>query len=228
MKEKKTPKANLENKRTLFIQIGMIVALACTYFAFEVKSYDAIVVEEIQREAIFEEEEMVEITQQEKLPELPPPPPQQPLIFQEVEDDVEVEDVIELDAEADAFTEMPEWTPHAVAGEENIEEEEIFEIVEKEPSYPGGDAARLTFLKNNIKYPQIAREAGIQGTVFVGFVVERDGSISNVSIVRGIGGGCDEEAIRVAKMMPKWNPGEQRGKAVRVNYRMPIKFILQD
>lgn len=227
MKEKKTPKANLENKRTLFTQVGLIVALALVYLAFEVKSYDAIVVEEFQRDAVFEEEEMIEITQQEKLPELPPPPPQQPLIFQEVEDDVEVEDDIIVDMEADANTEIIEWTPPTVEAEE-VAEEEIFEIVEKEPTYPGGDKARLEFLQKNTKYPQMAREAGIQGTVYVSFVVEKDGSITQVKILRGIGGGCDEEAVRVTRMMPKWSPGEQRGRAVRTSFRMPIKFTLQD
>ncbi|MDL2254832.1 energy transducer TonB [Bacteroidales bacterium OttesenSCG-928-J16] len=227
MKEKKTPKANLENKRSLFIEVGLIIALAVVYLAFEVKSYDAIVVEEYQRDAVFEEEEMIEITQQEKLPELPPPPPQQPLIFQEVEDDVEVEDDIIVDMEADANTEIIEWTPPTVEAEE-IQEEEIFTIVEKEPSYPGGDKSRLEFLQKNTKYPQMAREAGIQGTVYVSFVVERDGSITQVKILRGIGGGCDEEAIRVTQLMPKWSPGEQRGRAVRTNFRMPIKFTLQD
>lgn len=227
MKEKKTPKANLENKRTLFTQVGLIIALALVYLAFEVKSYDAIVVEEFQRDAVFEEEEMIEITQQEKLPELPPPPPQQPLIFQEVEDDVEVEDDIIVDMEADANTEIIEWTPPTVEAEE-IHEEEIFTIVEKEPGYPGGDKARLEFLQKNIKYPQMAREAGIQGTVYVNFVVEKDGSITQVKILRGIGGGCDEEAMRVTKMMPKWSPGEQRGRPVRTSFRMPIKFTLQD
>lgn len=226
MKEKKSAKANLEDKRGLFIQIGMVVVLAIVYMAFEIKSYDAIVVEEIVRTEVFEEEEMVEITQQERPPELPPPP-QQPLIFHEVEDDVEVEDDIEIDAEADANTEIIEWTPPTVE-EETIEEEEIFEIVEQEPSYPGGDAARMKFLNENIKYPQMARETGIQGTVYVGFVVERDGSVTQVKILRGIGGGCDEEAMRVTKMMPKWNPGQQRGRSVRVSYRMPIKFTLQD
>jgi len=111
--------------------------------------------------------------------------------------------------------------------EDEIEEKQIFTIVEKAPSFPGGDAARIKFMQDNIKYPQMAKESGIQGTVYITFVVERNGSVSKVKILRGIGGGCDEEAIRVVKAMPKWNAGKQRGKPVRVQFNMPIKFILQ-
>ena len=109
--------------------------------------------------------------------------------------------------------------------EEEIEEE-IFKIVEEMPSFPGGEAKLMEFVGENIKYPQIARETGIQGRVFVNFVVEPDGSVSNVSVLRGIGGGCDEEAMRVIKSMPKWKPGKQRGKAVRVSYQIPVYFRL--
>ena len=85
----------------------------------------------------------------------------------------------------------------------------------------------MEYVAKNIKYPQIARETGIQGRVFVSFVVEPDGSISNVKLLRGIGGGCDEEAMRVIKSLPKWKPGKQRGKAVRVSYQIPVFFKLQ-
>jgi periplasmic protein TonB len=104
--------------------------------------------------------------------------------------------------------------------------QEIFTIVEEQPSYPGGEDGRIKFLSDNIKYPDLARENGIQGTVYVTFVVEPDGSISNISVLRGIGAGCDEEAIRVVKQMPKWNAGKQRGKNVRVKINMPIKFVV--
>ena len=99
--------------------------------------------------------------------------------------------------------------------------------MEEMPAYPGGDAKLMEYVAKNIKYPQIARETGIQGRVFVGFVVEPDGSVSNVKVLRGIGGGCDEEAMRVVKSMPKWKPGKQRGKAVRVSYMLPVNFKLQ-
>ena len=104
--------------------------------------------------------------------------------------------------------------------------DEIFQVVEEMPVFPGGETKLLEYISNNIQYPQVARETGIQGRVFIGFVVEPDGSISNVKLLRGIGGGCDEEAIRVVKSMPKWKPGKQRGKVVRVSYQIPISFKL--
>ena len=94
------------------------------------------------------------------------------------------------------------------------------------PSFPGGDESRIKFLQENIKYPQMAKESGIQGTVYVTFVVEGSGKVADVKVLRGIGGGCDEEAVRVVKMMPHWNPGKQSGKSVRVQFNMPIKFTL--
>lgn len=100
-------------------------------------------------------------------------------------------------------------------------------VVEQQPEFPGGDAERMKFLQSKYNYPTMAREAGIQGTVYVTFVVEKNGKISNVKILRGIGGGCDEEAIRLVKSMPDWKPGKQNGQAVRVQFNMPIKFTLQ-
>jgi protein TonB len=106
-------------------------------------------------------------------------------------------------------------------------EAEIFTVVEEQPTYPGGEEARMRYLQENIKYPEEAKELGIQGRVFVTFVVEVDGSITDVRVLRGIGGGCDQEAIRVVKGMPKWVPGKQRGVPVRVQFNLPIKFTLQ-
>jgi TonB family protein len=105
-------------------------------------------------------------------------------------------------------------------------DEFVFGINEINPEYPGGEKARMKYLSENMVYPSAARDSGIQGTVYINFVIEEDGSISNVKVVRGIGGGCDEEAIRVVQNMPKWKPGTQRGKIVRVSFMMPIKFAL--
>lgn len=109
---------------------------------------------------------------------------------------------------------------------EEVVETPIFTVVEEMPSFPGGDEARIKFLTENIKYPQMAKESGIQGTVYVTFVVDEKGRVTDVRVLRGIGGGCDEEAIRVVKLMPSWNAGKQSGKAVRVQFNMPIKFTL--
>ncbi|MFA5196321.1 MAG: energy transducer TonB, partial [Bacteroidales bacterium] len=109
---------------------------------------------------------------------------------------------------------------------EEVIETPIFTVVEEMPSFPGGDEARIKFLKENINYPQMAKESGIQGTVYVTFVVDEKGKVTDVRVLRGIGGGCDEEAVRVVKLMPSWNAGKQSGKAVRVQFNMPIRFIL--
>lgn len=112
--------------------------------------------------------------------------------------------------------------------EEEIVEEQIFTIAEEMPSFPGGDAALMKYLGKNTKYPAIAKDAGIQGTVYVTFVLNEDGSVTDVKVLRSIGGGCDEEAIRVVKSMPKWQPGKQNGKNVKVQYNLPIRFTKRD
>jgi protein TonB len=222
--KKKSPKADLERRKMLFTEIGLVLALAFVLLAFEWKSYEKQEIALMNLAVDNTEEEMVEITQQEKPPP-PPKPPQQTTIIEIVEDDVEIEDEIEIDVEADQETEVEEYIPMEEP-EEEAEEAQIFTVVEAMPSFPGGDAARIKYLNANIKYPTIARESGIQGRVFVTFVVEKDGRVTDVKVLRGIGGGCDEEAVRVIKNMPKWVPGKQRGKSVRVQFNMPILFKL--
>jgi protein TonB len=226
MEEKKSPKANLENKKVMFTQIGLIISLLIAWMAFEHKSYDKREIDpSLLRQTEVVEEEMVEITKQEEPKPQPVEVPKQTTQLEIVEDDVEVED-IEINAEVDQTEVIDDYVPVEVV-EEEVVEQEIFQIVEEMPAYPGGDQKLMEFIAKGIKYPQIARETGIQGRVFVGFVVEPDGSVSNVKVLRGIGGGCDEEAMRVVKSMPKWKPGKQRGKAVRVSYMLPVNFKLQ-
>lgn len=224
MEQKKSDKANLETKRTVFIEIGFVLALALVFFAFEYKSYDKVEYTNMERMVDDTPEEIIPITEQKVKPP-PPKPPPQVTIINVVEDDVEVEDDIEIDMEFDEDEAMEEF--QFVEEEEEIEEQQIFLVVENMPEFPGGEAGMYKFINKNIDYPRMAKESGISGRVFITFVVERDGSVTDVKVLRGIGGGCDEEAIRVIKMMPKWNPGKQRGKPVRVQYRMPIKFTLQ-
>ncbi len=225
MEAKKSKKADLEPKRTVFIQIGLVIALAISLVAFEWKTYDIKEIDTTARQAEQVEDDLVEITQQNK----PPPPPAAPpttTLINIVQDNVDVVDDFTIDAEATQLTEIPKYVPPAMVEEEEVAEAEIFTVVETSPSFPGGDEARIRYLTENIKYPQMARESSIQGTVYVTFVVERTGNVSDVRVLRGIGGGCDEEAIRVIKGMPKWSPGKQRGKPVRVQFTMPIKFTL--
>ena len=226
MEEKKSPRANLENKKLMFIQIGMVISLLVAWLAFEHKSYDKREIDPslLNREVVVDEE-MVEITKQEEQKPQPVEMPKQTTQLEIVQDDVEVED-IEINAEVEQNEVIEEYIAPEVV-EDDVVEQEIFKIVEEMPSFPGGEQKLMEFVGKNIKYPQIARETGIQGRVFVNFVVEPDGSVSNVSVLRGIGGGCDEEAMRVVKNMPKWKPGKQRGKPVRVQYMLPVNFKLQ-
>lgn len=226
MEQKKTPRADLEKKRPLFVEIGFVITLAVVLLAFEWKSYKKVSYNLGTREAVDVVEEVVVNTEQKVKP--PAPKPQvQTTMLKVVDDDVEIEDQLEINAEADENTEVEEYVPVEVEEEEEAEEAEIFLVVEQAPQFPGGEAARLKYLADNIKYPQMARESGIQGVVYITFVVEPDGSVTHIKILRGIGGGCDEEAIRVIKAMPKWKPGRQRNKPVRVQFNMPIKFTLQ-
>lgn len=226
MEQKKTPRADLEKKRTLFVEIGFVITLALVFLAFEWKSYEKVTYDLGTREAVDVVEEIVVNTEQKVKP--PAPKPQvQTTMLKVVDDDVEIEDELEIDAEDNEDTEAEVYVPVEVEEEEEAEEAEIFLVVEQSPGFPGGEIARLKYLGNNINYPQMARESGIQGTVYITFVVEPNGSVTNIRILRGIGGGCDEEAVRVIKAMPKWKPGRQRNKPVRVQFNMPIKFTLQ-
>ena len=224
MEEKKSPKANLENKKLMFTQIGLIISLALAWVVFEIKSYDKRELADVGRTVEVVEEEMVEITKQEQKPQ-PVEVPKQTTQIQVVEDDVEVDDV-EINAEVDQNEVIEEYIAPEVE-EEEVVEAEIFTIVEEMPEFPGGMQKLADYLAKNIKYPQMARESGIQGRVFVNFVVEPDGHVSNVNVMRSLGGGCDEEAMRVVKAMPKWKAGKQRGKPVRVSYILPVNFKLQ-
>ena len=228
MELKKNPKADLEKRRGLYLQIGLVVILAAALMALEVKSYDKEEKEQFVREASEEQEEIIIQTQQDELP--PPPPPEQPEVtteFEVVEDDKEITNELVVDAEVKEETKNIEITPVVVEEEEEEEEQQIFTVVENDPEFPGGMDALYKYLAQNIKYPQLARDNNITGRVYVTFVVERDGSITGCRVLRDIGGGCGQEAIRVVKSMPKWTPGKQRGKAVRVQFNLPVNFNLQ-
>ncbi len=227
MELKKNDQVNLEKRKGVFFQLGLVIAISLMLIAFEWTSgglsaneFDTGNTEQI-------EEEIIPITRQEQPePPKPPEPPKVTEVLQIVEDDVELEDELQLeDFEIDQETEVEimEFTE-----EEEVEEAEIFFIVEDMPSFQGkGQDGFRTWIGNNLQYPEIAAENGISGRVFVKFVVEPDGSISNVSLVRGVDPALDKEAVRVVKASPKWAPGKQRGKPVRVSFTFPINFVLQ-
>ncbi|HOJ25553.1 MAG TPA: energy transducer TonB [Bacteroidales bacterium] len=225
MEPKKNPKKDLNRQRTLFLQIGLVFALAVVFLAFEWKTYEKSESTLASSGPVQIDEEIVQITQQEQ-PPAPPKAPEVTTILEIVDDDVVVEDEINVDIEARADQAVQSYVPVLTEDEPEPVAEEIFTFVEEYPEFPGGDKALREYILNNIKYPEVARTSGITGTVYVQFVVEKDGSISDVKVVRGIGGGCDEEAVRVVKSMPRWKPGKQRGQPVRVYFTLPIEFKL--
>ena len=228
MELKKNPKADLEKRRGLYLEIGLVVALVAALVAFNVKSYDREVKDAIEREAVLEEEEIIIQTDIQEPP--PPPPPEVPevtTVLEVVADDKEITNELVVNAEVTDDTKNIEITPVVIEEEEDETETQIFTVVENDPEFPGGMDALYKYLAQNIKYPQLARDNGITGKVYVTFVVEKDGSIANPKVLRDIGGGCGQEAIRVVKSMPKWTPGKQRGKAVRVQFNLPVNFSLK-
>ncbi|MBQ9416974.1 MAG: energy transducer TonB [Bacteroidales bacterium] len=229
MEAKKNPKADLEKRRGLYLEIGLVAILLVVLAAFEWKSYDEEKVEVVQRTAMDENEEIVIQTQQDELP--PPPPPEAPEVTTElnvIEDDAESQNEVDMSSfqRQEEATNI-EITPVKIEEEEEEDEQVIFQVVEQDPEFPGGQDAMMKYLATSIKYPQIAKEQSITGRVYVTFVVEKDGSVTGVRVLRDIGGGCGAEAVRVVKSMPKWTPGKQRGKAVRVQYNLPVNFSLR-
>lgn len=229
MEAKKTPKADLENRRGLFLEIGLVVIIAACLVAFNVRSYDKTEKEKITRTADNEIEDVVMNTQQE---ETPPPPPEEPEVVATdltiVDNDAQIENEVGIiDAGDNANKQQEEYVQVVVEAEEEEVEEEVFMVVEEDPEFPGGLDALSKYLGDNIKYPQLAKENNIEGRVYVSFVVEKDGRVGNIKILRDIGGGCGAEAVRVVKSMPRWKPGKQRGKPVRTQFNLPVSFGLQ-
>lgn len=223
MEPKKNPKKDLARQSGMFLNIGMAASLLIVIVAFEWRSYDESALLDLgQVEDDFED--ILEIPPTEQPP--PPPPKVQVPEIVEVPDEEEIEEEIEveLDVEVTEETVVEEIVFEEAPEEENVDE--VFTIVEESASFPGGYAAWGKFLQKQLKYPRQAQRMGIEGRVFVQFIVERDGSLTDIQVVKGIGAGADEEAIRVLKNSPKWKPGKQRGKPVRQKYIQNIQFKL--
>jgi len=229
MELKKTPKADLELKKNVFFMLGLVVSLGIMLVAFEwtAKPEKADSLGTVG--AVNVEEEIIPITREQEIkPPPPPPPPQVIEVLNIVDDDVDIDDELKIeDSEADDKTLITVAPVVSVAKEEEEETAEVFFIVEDMPEFPGGEMALRTYIANAIKYPVIAQENGIQGKVYVTFVVGKDGSVSNATIARGVDPSIDKEALRVVNALPKWKPGKQRGKPVNVSYTVPINFVLQ-
>ena len=231
MEIKKSEKASLENKRLLFTEIGLVVALLIVYIGFNWSSRDAQVAVLEDTTQVLVEEEMIAIQN-----ELPPPPPEAPNIpvlsdqIDIVDDDIKLEDDLFINTEDDANlgVDIMDYK-EAVVEEEEVEEEAIpFQLVEKKPSFQGGDANDFSkWVNSRLVYPEIAKENGVQGRVTLQFTVEADGRVTNVRVVRGVDESLDKEAVRVVSSSPKWKPGRQRDRAVKVTYTFPVIFQLR-
>jgi len=216
MEPKKNPDISIENKKGLFFQVGLVITLVIVLGAFEWKSYEKVAYNLGQLNLDDLEEEIIPITKQEVKP--PPPPPPPPEVIEIVEDEVEIENEIEIeDTESDEDEEIEI---------EEVDDEEFFMVVENMPEFPGGDLGLMKYIQKHVKYPAIAKEYNITGKVYVSFIVDKSGSVTNVKIVRGVDKNLDAEAMRVVKSLPKYKPGKQRGKSVRVMFTIPINFTL--
>jgi len=230
MEIKKSEKASLENKKLLFTEIGLVAALLITYGAFEfsTKESEVSILEDTTQ--VLVEEEMIAIQN-----ETPPPPPEAPAIpvlsdqIDIVDDDIKLDDDLFINLEDDNTGVQIMDYIEAEVEEEEIEEEAIpFQFVETKPSFQGGDANAFTkWVNSRLVYPEVAKENGVQGRVHLQFTVEADGRVTNVKVLRGVDESLDKEAVRVVSQSPRWSPGKQRDRAVKVTYTFPVIFQLR-
>ncbi|MBR5723978.1 MAG: energy transducer TonB [Bacteroidales bacterium] len=229
MEVKKSPKADLNNKKLLFVEIGLILSLLITIAAFEYKTKE-------KQESVFAQEN-TELIEEEIIPitqDTPPPPPEAPKIpilsdqIDIVDDNIKVDDnILNLEDDANLGVEIMDYVEEVQ--EEVVEEEAIpFALVEEKPKFQGGDANQFSkWVSQHLEYPEIAKENGVSGRVMVQFTVNPNGSVSDVKVLRGVDPSLDKEAVRVIQSSPKWTPGKQRDRAVKVTYQFPVIFQLR-
>lgn len=225
MELKKNPKADLTTKSSLFMNIGLTLSLLSVIVAFEWKTYDDSDLLDLgQIDDDFED--IMEIPPTEQPP--PPPPKIQLPEIIEVPDEEEIEEEIEveLDVEVTEETVIEDIVFDDAPEEEEVDQ--VFTIVEDPAEFPGGLPAFYAYVQDNMKYPSQARRMGIEGKVYVQFVIDKTGKVTEVTAVKGIGAGCDEEAERVLRESPNFKPGKQRGRAVKQKMVMPIVFKLSN
>ncbi|MHB1276920.1 MAG: energy transducer TonB [Bacteroidia bacterium] len=222
MELRKYPDADIRKKTDIYFMIGLAIALGATLAAFSYSTRDEVINVDLGITGTEDVEEMTDITRQDQPPPPPPPPPQ---TIEVVDDNADVEESTIDNTETDQ-DEVIEPIQEQVEVTEKTSEPEIFVVVEDMPEFPGGPGEMTKFIIENLEYPPLAQENGIQGKVMVEFIVDEQGKITNAKVVKGIGFGCDEAALKVVNKMPRWSPGKQRNKAVRVRFVLPIKFQL--
>ena len=229
METKKTPKANLENKRKIFFELGLIFSILICLYGFEstTKVNQVEPLGSLNNNGYFEE--LPPVTRPEDAKQLVPPPPKVVDLILIVENNAKIdEELVIIDSGADANTAIDAVMQSSGKHEIDIDDTSIFISPQEMPEFPGGYKSLLNFLSQNIKYPPIASDNGVSGKVTVNFVVNKDGSISDAKILRGVDEALDKEALRVVYSMPKWKSGKQAGKNVRVSYSLPINFVLSN
>lgn len=227
MIQKKTTKGDLEKRKSTFLTLGLVLVLGLVYVAFELYA-----TQDKESDIMIIEDDFVEVMDEDVIAtdQTPPPPPppvqqQQEVILNVVEDNITVQTDWDFSQDFDENFEVEEYRPIDIV-EEVVEETPPVRFAEEMPEFSGGQEAMYAWLHNELQYPEVARTNGIQGVVLVEFVVERDGSISNVKALAPLYPDCDQEAIRVIRKMPKWKPGKSMGKPVRCFFQIPVRFIL--
>ena len=234
MQPKKSPKADLNKDRNLYFVIGLTLVLGVTWGAIEYKTYEK-VFDLASLDMLEDDDEDIPITEQLKTPPPPPPPPPAPEVIEVVEDEEEVEETVIESTETD----QDEIIIEDIEVEDEFEDIDVpFAVIEDVPIFPGCESVaksqrRACFqeqmnkhIRKNFRYPDIAQEMGIQGRVYVNFIIAKDGSITNIRM-RGPDKNLENEAARIIGRLPKMTPGKQRGRAVRVPFSIPITFRLQ-
>jgi len=230
MESKITPKADLQKKNLMFLEIGLIAALALCLLAFEWSTSDKVETMDLTAQAqTIEEEEIINTQEQQEIPPEMPKIPVLSDIIDIVDDDIQVNDDLFIDTEDNANLGVEIMDYHTEVVEEVVEEEAIpFALVEEKPKFQGGDANTFSaWVNKNLQYPEIAKENGVQGRVTLQFTVNTDGSVSDVKVLRGVDSSLDKEAVRIVSMSPKWTPGKQRERPVKVVYNFPVVFQLR-
>ena len=230
MESKITPKADLQKKNLMFLEIGLIAALALCLLAFEWSTSDKVETMDLTAQAqTIEEEEIINTQEQQEIPPEMPKIPVLSDIIHIVDDDIQVNDDLFIDTEDNANLGVEIMDYHTEVVEEVVEEEAIpFALVEEKPKFQGGDANTFSaWVNKNLQYPEIAKENGVQGRVTLQFTVNTDGSVSDVKVLRGVDSSLDKEAVRIVSMSPKWTPGKQRERPVKVVYNFPVVFQLR-
>ena len=227
MEIKKNPKVDVQNKRVLLLEIGLALSLLVVIgaFLYTPREYQ---IEQIEQVAAVVEEEITEITRQDQKP--PEPPKRTEItVITDILNIVTNDEKIETSVDFAEFAEDVEIIQQVAVEEENIEDDQPFVKVEQMPSFMGGDLMTFrNWVQSKVRFPQIAQENNISGRVLLMFVIERDGSLTNIQVLQTPDSSLSDEAIRVLKSSPKWTPGKQRNQAVRVKYTLPIDFRIQN